>query len=384
MAALNPNQSTIDRIVNFQPVRLVVDQVGVFAQPFTLDLVDRYGQPSNFFMLASRNGYGKTTLLVAFCSLVECLGGFDGSFRQEDLNDGRGWAQLDVLVDLEIAGILKNVKLTITAGKSGAGLGWENVRIGQDVRNTYPDAAEISFRAGSNRPSANEIGKGLLRFFEFGTDYRPSRLFDDERFLPTVLSFPATRRVIRPPESGKAIAPPPDMNYRSLQVFDSDGANWETSLTNLLLWTFWLEPSRYEDLQKLVEESIFSKSQVPKYLHDVSRATLTPLIRNERGEHHRIDRLSHGERSMLQILVRFAWHMTGCTFLVIDEIELHLHPNWTLGLLNTLKRYAATRPVSVIFTTHSPELIEAFGIEINEQGLKKGGHIIDTEELQSA
>lgn len=84
---------------------------------------------------------------------------------------------------------------------------------------------------------------------------------------------------------------------------------------------------------------------------------------------------------MLQILTRMATHMTGETFVLIDELELHLHPNWSIGLLKTLKDIVATRPVSVIFTTHSPEIIRIFAHHEDEQGLQKGGHIISQDEM---
>ena len=74
-------------------------------------------------------------------------------------------------------------------------------------------------------------------------------------------------------------------------------------------------------------------------------------------------------------------HMTGSTFVSIDELELHLHPNWSLRLLRALKNMVATRPISVIFTTHSPEIIRAFAHEEPEEDLRKGGHLIEHEEL---
>ena len=325
---------------------------------------------------------GKTTLLETYASIFECLIDFNGVIRQESLNSGRGFAQLDIITDVEIDDRFVSLGLSLCCGRSTVAQDWSEIGLSPDLIASIGEYSIIHFRPGTSNASADEIGRAVLRYFGAGVDQQPSRLYDDDHLFPTMLFFPATRRIIRPPFEEKAIIPPSDLGYRPLQVFEDDGAEWRTSLTNLVLWTYWLNDGRYNDLQSLVEQSVLTDKDKMKSLDEVSRSTLLPRIKEHAtGRLHRLDQLSHGERSLLQILVRIAMHMTGSTFVSIDELELHLHPNWSLRLLRALKNMVATRPVSVIFTTHSPEIVRTFAHEEPEEGLRKGGHLIEHEEL---
>ncbi len=371
----------ISRIIRLQPARLLVSGVGQFSEPFSVNFIDTSGSPSNIFLLASPNGLGKTTLLVTLSSVFECFYEFDGTFLQEDLNSGRGFAQLDAILDLEIGDKLSTIGISICCGRRVNAFSWDPIGLDNDITDGIESFSTIRFSQGSSSASSDDIGRAFLRHIEAGIGTSPSRLFDDEHQLPTMLSFPATRRVVRPPEQGMSIVRPPDFGFKPLQVFDYDGVDWQASLSNVLLWLYWLDDGRYEELQDLVEKSVLTDRKRSKILGPVNRPTLMPLIHNSAGNPHRLDRLSHGERSIFQILARIAMHMTGNTIVLIDELELHLHPNWSLGLLETLKRIVSTRSVSVIFTTHSPEIIREYAHDRVEEGLRKGGHIIEYEEL---
>ena len=371
----------IDRIIRFQPVRLLVSDIGLFVEPFSLDFISEGGHPSNIFLLASPNGLGKTTLLTIYATIFGCLDGFDGKFDQEDLDSGRGFAQLDIIADIEIDNHLVSLGLSICCGRYVEASNWNSIGLNQDLLASIDKYSIIRFQPNILNTSSDDLGRSILRYFETKTDHRSSCLYDDEHPLPTVLFFPATRRMIRPQSHEKGIISPPNLGYQSLQVFEEDGVEWQTSLPNLLLWTYWLGDGRYDELQSLVGQSVLTDKANIKFLDEVDRTTLEPRIRDATGRLHRLDRMSHGERSLLQILVRIAMHTMGNTFVLIDELELHLHPNWSLGLLKTLKNIVKNRSVDVIFTTHSPEIIRAFAHEQHEEGLRKGGHLIEHEEL---
>ena len=370
----------IDRIIRFQPVRLLVSDIGLFMEPFSLDFISDGGYPSNIFLLASPNGLGKTTLLTIYATIFDCLGGFNGKFDQEDLDSGRGFAQLDIVADVEIDNRLVSLGLSLCCGRHVDASNWDSIGLNQDILASVDEYSIIRFHPGTPNASSDGLGRSILGYFEIEVNYQPSRLYDDEHPLPSVLFFPATRRMIRPLSHEKGIIPPPNLGYQPLRVFEEDGIEWRTSLPNLLLWTYWLEDGRYGELQSLVDQSVLTDKASLKFLH-VDRATMEPRIRDATGRLYRLDRLSHGERSLLQILIRIAMHTTGNTFVLIDELELHLHPNWSLGLLRTLKSIVEHRSVNVIFTTHSPEIIRAFAHEQKEEGLRKGGHLIEHEEL---
>ena len=371
----------IARIIRFQPVRLLVSDIGLFVEPFPLDFISDGGYPSNIFLLASPNGLGKTTLLTTYATIFNCLYGFNGIFDQEDLDSGRGFAQLDIIADVEIGSHLVSLGLSLCCGRHIDVSNWGSIGLNQDLLASIDEYSIIRFHPGIPKVSSDSLGRSILRYFETEVNRQPSRLYDDEDPLPSVLFFPATRRMIRPLSHEKGIIPPPNLGYRPLRVFEEDGIEWRTSLPNLLLWTYWLGDGRYGELQSLVYQSVLTDKASLKSLDKVDRFTLEPQIRDATGRLYRLDRMSHGERSLLQILVRIAMHTTGNTFVLIDELELHLHPNWSLGLLRTLKSIVEHRSVNVIFTTHSPEIIRAFAHEQKEEGLRKGGHLIEHEEL---
>jgi len=93
------------------------------------------------------------------------------------------------------------------------------------------------------------------------------------------------------------------------------------------------------------------------------------LFVKKRGVRLGIEQLSDGERSFLAIVVDIARHLaqanpgtdnplaTGEGVVLIDELELHLHPRWQRGVVERLQ---ATFPgVQFITTTHSPFVIQS-------------------------
>ena len=100
---------------------------------------------------------------------------------------------------------------------------------------------------------------------------------------------------------------------------------------------------------------------------------------NENNE-HRLDHLSSGEKSLVQLFLRIGAHMTGNTILLIDEMDVHLHLKLQHRLLNILKGMAKDFPgLTIIGTTHSVEIMQGFAFEVKEKGLRKGGHLIEED-----
>jgi hypothetical protein len=57
----------------FQPLHLKLEKVGPFRGPFEMALTGPGEQPANFFLLVSKNGFGKTTILETIYSLMGAL-----------------------------------------------------------------------------------------------------------------------------------------------------------------------------------------------------------------------------------------------------------------------------------------------------------------------
>ncbi len=69
------------------------------------------------------------------------------------------------------------------------------------------------------------------------------------------------------------------------------------------------------------------------------------------------DGLSSGEQMILQMLLHFATKRIHRSIVLIDELELHLHPLWQDGLYNSLPSLGMDN--QIIFTTHSTHLRNA-------------------------
>lgn len=371
-------------IRRFQLLQLSVEGVGPFSDPFTLDFTDGADTPCNVFLLASPNGFGKTSLLRILAMLVGLLGGKqeragdrEPGLQVEDIASGRGRAQLDTRVEIEIDGARRAILLTLFAG------GLPPAKADSDLEAINADLwvpiGDRPFRGiGDQERETGDILKRSVRaYFE----QFPDQLFDDGIPMPTVIFFPADRCIQRPPrQDRRTIAQPDDIQYRPVHVFDADGLTWENSLDNLLVWYSWLDDGRYQQLQDLVAEFIFREQG--KALEPVERMTMEARISVVGGGRHRLDQLSHGERALMQLFVRVATHATAHTIVLLDEMDLHLHPIWRIRLMRSLKQLARRYVgLTVIVTTHLPELIEEFAYDEPEEGLIKAGHIISKDEL---
>ncbi|MEO5371527.1 MAG: ATP-binding protein [Magnetococcus sp. DMHC-1] len=159
------------------------------------------------------------------------------------------------------------------------------------------------------------------------------------------------------------------------------GDQWQHSLDNVLVWLTWLNDGRYEAMQVLLNELVFTGTN--KALDSISRQYMEARIIAGEG-HHRLDQLSSGEKSLLQLLLRIHLHLTSNSFVLIDELDAHLHPKLQHRLYQALKRVVTANPnITIIVTTHSRELIDQYGIDmkVGEHGLRLGGHLIETDEI---
>jgi len=115
-----------------------------------------------------------------------------------------------------------------------------------------------------------------------------------------------------------------------------------------------VEPNVYSDISS-ISESITKA--------DMSQDIIEHLVIQKNEAHLRFNQLSSGERMILGLVCETSRRLTianensdsalnGEGVVLIDEIELHLHPNWQRNIVNALEK---TFPnLQFIFTTHSP------------------------------
>lgn len=122
----------------------------------------------------------------------------------------------------------------------------------------------------------------------------------------------------------------------------------------------------YEDKHlKAVRKAIFAMLPEFKNLH-VARKPRLAMAVEKNGISFNVSQLSDGEKCALAVLGDIARRMTianpelpnpleGSGVVLIDEIELHMHPSWQRKILVVLKE---TFPnIQFIITTHSPQVL---------------------------
>lgn len=84
-----------------------------------------------------------------------------------------------------------------------------------------------------------------------------------------------------------------------------------------------------------------------------SNEDIDTLILKKYGVEYDLAQMSSGEHQILRILVGLVSERAKNSIVLIDEIELHLHPAWQARLIQVL-REDKERNNQYIFTTHSP------------------------------
>jgi len=82
------------------------------------------------------------------------------------------------------------------------------------------------------------------------------------------------------------------------------------------------------------------------------------LIVEKNNSEYDLLQMSSGEHQVLRILVGLVAEMAINSIVLIDEIELHLHPVWQERLIEALREEASNN--QYIFTTHSPFVKQLF------------------------
>ena len=371
-------------ISKFEPLGLSLKKIGPFQdKPIRFDFTDANNDPCNFYLLISENGKGKTTVLEIMTVLFDLLGKREPDtlgYKDLDRIDG-GMAQLDILLKLFKNGMEETVILSLMAGPADGYLlySWTE----EDIK----EAGAVSWHSfGYRRTSTGRLEKigrkddlvnDLISLIhhEMSNGEKSTGFEESVLTLPTIIHFSAYRDILPLKNSSRSITEPDSWRYKPVYRFTSEGDVWTRSLDNLLVWLSWLDDGRFEKAVNIVNSRVFKGSE--KYIGKIRKSPPEAVIHIS-GHEHTIDRLSSGEKSLIQLFLRIGTHMTQNTIILIDEMDVHLHLKWQHRLLNILKGMAKDHNgFTIISTTHSRELLNGFAFEIEEEGLRKGGHVID-------
>ncbi|ANT54812.1 AAA family ATPase [Mesorhizobium amorphae] len=340
--------------------------------------------PANLYMLLAANAHGKTTVLDTIYSLFGLMN-YPATGRFSEPN-AEGLAQLDIRSTWTIDGRTQTVLLSIWTGQEYPLQTWDADKLETDAQ------AGVWARLGLKMTTTglvtleetDELGRLLFGNILAMRDLPPSELFGLSQLMPSILYFPADRRMV-PPSAAQSVTRPIGWGYQPAQLFGSDGPDWGTSIDNVLVWLEWLAvrdreggDRRVDELLAFVNELIFREDPTKEILPP-TRELLKTFVRTAHGNHG-LSALSHGERAILQIIARVLTHMTTNTVVLVDEIDIHLHSRWMNRMFEAIKSLLRRYPaLSMILTTHNRELIAAYDFETEENGLVKGGYIITDE-----
>jgi hypothetical protein len=353
------------------------------------------GEPANLFLMASGNGRGKTTALEALYFLMRMLARdfpSTADLAHDFASELRAQFQLDLLITLEEGVRSWNILLSLSWGvTSESGLsGWNTdplegstaeywLRYGwvRDSQTGKPIKASLPLPASGGWQSQQEaeslLSRLLLALENEEQNLKWPGLVLEPSHLPTLLYFAANRDIAHQHEQQMVLGRPVIPRYRAAHRFEREGNQWLASIENLLVWYFWINKEIFKKACDAVRELVFSGSP-NKYIQDEPQRDPPRVLVVNEGRIHPLDRLSSGERNLIQFILRYIAHRTQYTILLIDEVELHLHPEFQSQFLDMLKRQAAESPgLTVIFTTHSLELMNRYQYETPEANLHKGG-----------
>lgn len=382
-------------IYEFRPLYLLLDRIGPFQdEPYEVDFTDKNNKPCNFFLLVSKNGSGKTTILDTMSCLIGLLGQAElKQYGLEDLDNGLGRAQLDLKLRVYWQGQDHNIVLSLLAGNLGNDLSLKVWGVEELQRYGATNWHRMGFTGQQSglplKPlsthKSDEFIGDLLTSIQISLGTSPTGFGESAFSYPTTLSFSAYRDIPQISSSEevslpRSITKPQYWGYDPVHCFSAHNETWNYSLDNLLVWLKWLDDGRFEKACEFINKHVFEGTS--KFLKDVHRPTLEAIVRtgdNEPNE-HRLDRLSSGEKNLMQLFLRIGAHQTKNTILLIDEFDVHLHIRWQYRLFYALKALAADEEANftVIVTTHSTEILETFvaGLDVEEDGLIKGGLLI--------
>jgi len=331
---------------------LEIENVLCFKNKQVLDLSDKNGNPAQWTVILGDNGVGKTTLL-------RCLARMEPYVAiREVRDDNLGTLGIDLMLPLfnllsdeELEILYKSQVTTIAYLIYGASLN-DFKNLSSDIINSQAETTSLRF---FKKPSPSP---------ERVVSLRKKKLFELKCY-----GYGANRKI------GKTSLSEFLSSDRTATLF-SDNAD-------LINAEEWLLQTDYAALSSTSEDNQFTKrlilvKEILKNLlpdvDDIRIASPTNEIPRPTAEFHThygwvsLSNLSLGYRSVIAWMVDLAARMlerypesddplSEPAIVLVDEIDLHLHPKWQRTIMDFLtERFPNTQ---FIVTAHSPLVVQA-------------------------
>jgi predicted ATP-binding protein involved in virulence len=303
-----------------------------------------------FAVLVGVNGVGKSSILDCISAMVRSYGLIADTHRSAVLSQDQGRA-LIIPTNEGLKSIFQDRDIhfgeTLTCNGLSAMIHGTEIR--WEIKKTKGAYCEQQFPDNDSKESIE------------GSSYH----YDASRFV--AVCYSANRTAIQINYERKPIHEYPDSSSNSLNIIDfREFTNWFQRLENLENETRLLGDNSFRDLQlEATRKAIYS--MLGDGFSDLRmKRAIDKLTIHKMGKEIELDWLSDGERGLLALAGDLARRLAitypnspdplqGEGLVLIDEIELHLHPAWQHIII---QRLTQTFPnCQFIVTTHSPQVL---------------------------
>ena len=303
-------------------------------------------------LLIGDNGVGKTTVLEALALSVQTY-----FSRMNDITK-KGITQKDVRFTSSLVGDASQHRMyyTPTTIKSTVELG--GVKYSSEISREDETNATRTKYAGKELAAA---GRELLN--------------SQTEILPVICYF-STSRVVDTQKASTSSVGKNKLNDRRCGYMDCLNATLDRkALTD---WAFKMAMAEYKKGMPIAEYEAFKKA-VGTFMQKMNDLDEIPLVEytrdfedityTENGKTMLVNYLSAGYQSLLWMLMEISFRIALLNpemsdysqaegIVLIDEIDMHLHPRWQWKILDAL--HSSFPKVQFIAATHSPIIISSF------------------------
>jgi predicted ATP-binding protein involved in virulence len=355
--------------------RVILNNVGLF-EKLEIPLAPTENNPSNITVFVGNNGAGKTSVLKA---LATSLSWFTARLRTEK-GSGNPIPE-DVILDTANAA---SIEIEICDAFSGSSVNSNQSEIDYDFKWTL---------AKNRKGRKTQYASNLNDCTRLANHYRDVLTSDQKTSLPLIAFYPVERVVLDIPLKIRT-----KHTFLQLDGYD-DSLNQGVDFRRFFEWFREREDTENEsgisedflsqmrprfennqDVWRMLNELNASakdrqltavRTAISRFMPDMDKLRVRRKPRlhmaiDKNGKTLNVAQLSQGEKSLMALVGDIARRLAmlnpaldnplaGDGIILIDEVDLHLHPSWQRSLCD---RLISTFPnCQFVLTTHSPLVI---------------------------